>query len=305
MYFKRALSLFFAVMLFALAPATCVSAASPTGAELDVCVMYGSDAVVGMNVNIYLAATMRGTDMKLTSDFSMCTELLSVAAGDPDDVRRAAYSLESTVMLNRTIKPTATAVTGESGYAVFDGLVAGVYLVSCDSAIVDGKVYSAAPFLAYIYEADTTSGECIVAMSKTSMSGEKLDLEVVKLWSDACHPSARPASVELSLWCDGKLYDVITLPENGRWSHTWYGLDAARKWNITETPCEGYAAPEIVRDGNIVSVTNKCNKTTPPEIGDDLPPAGQLWWPVPIMLFVGVLLCAVGFVLKRGVRGER
>ncbi len=305
MYIKRAMALFFAVLLLALVPVTHAAASLPQGAELDVCVMHGSIPVVGMNVNIYLAATLRGTEMSLSSDFSMCTELLDVAAGDPEDVRGAAYSLESTVTLNREIKPTSTLSTNEKGYAVFDGLAAGVYLVSCDSLVSGERVYSAAPFLAYIYEADMTSGECIVAVTKTAVSGKKLDLEVVKLWQDACHPSARPDSVELSLWCDGRLYDVITLPENGRWSHTWTALDASRRWNVTETPCEGYAAPEIIRDGDTVTVTNSCNKTTPPERGDDLPQTGQLWWPVPIMLVVGALLCVLGIVIRRGARDER
>lgn len=304
---KSIVSLLAAILILALAPTALAASASygESCAELVSCVAYGQTPIAEMKAELYLAATLVGGDIRLADGFEMCTYLLDAATADPDELSQAAYSLESTVTLSQAAKPAATLVTDENGRAVFECTTAGIYLVSFSSVVRDGTVYTASPFIAYVSEADVLCGECITAKAKTAASGERLELEVLKLWADACHPSDRPDSVELTLWCDGKLYDRITLPENGRWSHTWTQLDASRKWNITESPCEGYAAPVIERDGSTVTVTNRCSKTTPPESDDTLPSAGQLWWPVPIMLFLGVLLCVLGFILKRGAHDER
>ena len=107
--------------------------------------------------------------------------------------------------------------------------------------------------------------------------------------------------------CDGKAYgDPVTLPENGRWQHTWTGLDVNHKWTVTEATQKGYKAPEVRQEGNTFIVTNTCNKSAVPDSpsNSDLPQTGQLWWPVPVLLCAGALLVVVGLIRRRGSKDE-
>ena len=53
-------------------------------------------------------------------------------------------------------------------------------------------------------------------------------------------------------------------------------------------------------------VSNKPSTSTPPSSGrTSLPQTGQLWWPVPLMLAVGLLLIAIGLLRRRGYEDEK
>ena len=79
---------------------------------------------------------------------------------------------------------------------------------------------------------------------------------------------------------------------------------------VVKTVARGYvddihvwtAVEEAIPDGYSLSVEKKQNgavltnryRTPPPPPGGELPPTGQLWWPVPILLVAGVVLLILG-----------
>ena len=147
----------------------------------------------------------------------------------------------------------------------------------------------------------------VLANTKTGKSPVTADYEVIKVWKDDCHKSQRPKTITIQLMCDGKAYgDPVTLPENGRWQHTWTGLDVNHKWTVTEATQKGYKDPEVRQEGNTFIVTNTCNRSAVPDSpsNPDLPQTGQLWWPVPVLLCAGALFVVVGLIRRRGSKDE-
>ena len=107
--------------------------------------------------------------------------------------------------------------------------------------------------------------------------------------------------------CDGQAYgNPVTLPYDGAWKYTWHDLDVNHKWTVTESKVEGYLEPDIQQDGNTFVITNTFDPPiTPTEPSDPLiPPTGQLWWPVPVLFAVGLLLVVIGLLRRRGAGDE-
>ena len=104
---------------------------------------------------------------------------------------------------------------------------------------------------------------------------------------------------------DGTAYgDPVMLPHNGAWKYTWKDLDVNHKWTVTEKKQNGYLAPDIQQIGNTFFVTNTCDR--PPEPvkpgSPALPQTGQLWWPVPVLIALGLLFILIGLIRRRGAR---
>ena len=58
-------------------------------------------------------------------------------------------------------------------------------------------------------------------------------------------------------------------------------------------------------DQNKNSSASKDNTSSNNGRKDKLPQTGQLWWPVPLMILVGLILCMIGIVRRRGDENEK
>lgn len=59
---------------------------------------------------------------------------------------------------------------------------------------------------------------------------------------------------------------------------------------------------EITQEGKVFVVTNTYvpeKPTTPSKPDTSLPQTGQLWWPVPVLLAVGLLFVVIGLIRRR------
>ena len=79
--------------------------------------------------------------------------------------------------------------------------------------------------------------------------------------------------------------------------------DYATAHKVAEDAVEGYAEPEIRREGNTFILTNTCSKPDEPDT-PPLPDTGLLWWPVPVLTALGLLCLVVGLLRRRGGRHE-
>ena len=230
--------------------------------------------------------------------------------GQNDDRWQAmAQVLEREIILDANLKPTRSAVTDADGVALFSDIPMGLYLILGSTVEKNGYVYSTSAFFVMLPKQELSSNTWnyhVVANVKPGKEPVKADYEVIKVWEDDCHRDQRPNSITISLICDGKVYDTITLPHNGAWSYTWKNLETNHQWTVTEKAENGHQDPDVRREGNTFIVTNTCNRpTTPTQSGKPtLPQTGQLWWPVPVLIAAGLLFVVIGLLCRRGASNE-
>lgn len=252
-------------------------------------------ALSGVKFSLYLVAKM-GQGGTLTAEPGFENYIFGNSAADWEKTRDMLQS-----NFPAGVTPVDKARTDKNGDAAFQGktLVPGLYYVPETKTVKNGWMYTTLPFLvslpnyfnnAWVYAQD--------ANAKSSRESTETDITVIKVWKDSCHPKRRPESITVDLLCDGEKYDTITLPQNGKWEYTWYDLDATCDWTVTEERVKGYNDPEVKTVGNIITVTNSCNRPDHPR-GGKLPQTGQLWWPVPVLLLAGLVLVIVGLLRRK------
>ena len=209
------------------------------------------------------------------------------------------------------ITPLSSEITDSEGIAKFSALKAGLYLVFGHDLTLDGISYSSKPFLIYLPSLDSAGGEWIYDVTASPKSEqepecpdcEKISRKVLKIWCDGSDPK-RPEEITVYLLSDGEIYDTVFLNSENNWRYSWDGLDPDYDWTVAEEVPEGYTV-SISLEGITYVILN--TSTTPPPPPDtttpppDLPQTGQLWWPVPILLIIGIFLIFMGFISRRRV----
>lgn len=270
----------------------------------------------GVKFKVYQVSTVESSgELTPLPAFSAYADELDIRGQNDSAWSTIAQELETAITVG-TVKvlPSATAVTNSEGNAVFTGLKQGLYLVTSTSTIKDGYVYATSAFMVNLPMRSTNENKeefwkyDVTAHTKPSQTPEKANYRVVKVWSDLGYSNMRPKSIEITLWCDGKEYDTITLPtQDGKWFYIWEKLDTPHKWTVTEKHVTGYTttgeneAPVAVTNGYSFTIKN----TYTPPSGSKLPQTGQLWWPVPTLMAVGLLFIVVGLIRRKGSGNEK
>lgn len=315
---KRLLCLLLCVIaVMMLLPAQAFAAGSidlTRAARLTITHCYDGKPLTEVTFDIYLISTVaENGELTPTAAFSKFAAELDIRGENDEAWKQMAQKLEQDILYgeSKEIVPTDSAVTDAEGKASFPTggkvLTMGLYLVTSTRVEKDGYVYSTAPFMVVLPEENKDENGwnyAVEAMAKPDSSPVLADYEVMKIWKDDCHVNDRPASISIQLLCDGEAYgDPITLPQNGEWKYTWTDLDVNHHWTVAEQKVDGYKQAEIRQEGNTFIVTNVCDKPVQPT-EPDLPQTGQLWWPVPVLLAVGLLMLVIGLLRRRGAKHE-
>lgn len=211
----------------------------------------------------------------------------------------------------------------------------GVYLVIGQRHITDGRFYSVEPVLVCIpnRNADWRWEGAVRIFPKYTDEGEVTEIRVVKLWDDAGNEEKRPASIEVELLRDGEVVDTVILNKANNWRYEWKNLEKNHEWRVVEKKVpDGYTV-SVIRDGIAFIIKNTIpdepepeqptepEEPTEPETPAEpeepeesepvfqagisqpeeqrLPQTGMLWWPVPVLVFCGILLFSVGWFKSR------
>lgn len=226
--------------------------------------------------------------------------------------------------------PVDVAFTDANGVGSFpcesDDIAAGCYLIMATSEAGDSDFVEASPSilaLPYSYESGEVDYSPIVSLKVRSFSlSRAVTVDVTKVWevgegsTAEVEAAARPSEVTALLLCDGVIYDSAKLSEANGWQHSWDGLPAGHQWNVVEEEVpEGYTV-SLVEDGTSVTIVNNCvlepeepveaekPGVDKPQDADKkpsqkLPQTGQLWWPIPVLLVLGVVFISVGIAGRR------
>ena len=238
--------------------------------------------ISNMNVSLYRVAD---ENYNLVDAFSRYSIDLK------QDVQGAANALENRILMDG-IEADACVTSDSSGKASFTGLESGIYLVVGKEVFQDGVFYM--PQVSLV----SLSGDLSVDL-KYETSVKPSRIHVLKVWKKD-NKKSRPKSIEVCLLrSDGIVVDRVVLNSDNQWSYTWDHLSTSYTYSVMETSVPSGYKESCTREKDTIVLTNTGNLTDKVKKKDEvLPNSGQLWWPVPVLLFVGLVLFGLGRHLK-------
>lgn len=278
--------------------------------SLQIKLAYEGEPLSGVSVTLHRVADISSTSPWITFTLAGCFENYPVDLVNLDNQgwASAAYTLASYAAADG-ISPDAVGMTAADGYASFSGLQEGLYLAQA-SRITDaaGYIYTAAPVLLELPRYDVNLQEWNV-QAEAVMKVERenppdtstTEIQVYKIWES--EGVSRPSSVVVDLVEDGKVVKSVTLDETNYWRHAFIGLDSEKKYHVVERSVpQGYTV-SIAQSENRYTITNTAGyapeesaelKNTGSQ-GGMIPQTGLLWWPVPVLAIIGLLLFGLGW----------
>lgn len=207
------------------------------------------------------------------------------------DVQGAANALENHILMDG-IEADASNSSDSSYKASFTGLESGIYLVVGKEVESNGVFYM--PQVSLV----SLSGDLNVDL-KFETSDKPSRIHVLKVWKKD-NKKSRPKSIEVCLLrSDGVVVDKVVLNSDNQWSTTWENLSTLYTYRVMETSVPSGYKESCTREKDTIVLTNTGSDKYRVEKKDEvLPNSGQLWWPVPVLLFVGLVLFGLGRHLK-------
>lgn len=203
------------------------------------------------------------------------------------DVQGAANALENRILMDG-IEADASVTSDSLSTASFTGLETGIYLVVGKEVKSNGVFYM--PQVSLI----SLSGDLSVDL-KYETSDKPSRIHVLKVWKKD-NKKSRPKSIEVCLLrSDGIVVDKVVLNSDNQWSTTWDHLSTLYTYRVMETSVPSGYKESCTREKDTIVLTNTGSDKYRVEKKDEvLPNSGQLWWPVPVLLFVGLVLFGLG-----------
>ena len=239
--------------------------------------------VSNMQVSLYRVADVNYNLVDAFSHYSIDLK---------QDVQGAANALENRILMDG-IEADACVTSDSSGKAGFSGLESGIYLVVGKEVESNGVFYM--PQVSLI----SLSGDLSVDL-KYETSNKASRIHVLKVWKKD-NKKSRPKSIEVCLLrSDGIVVDKVKLNLDNQWSYTWDSLSTLYTYSVMETSVPSGYKESCFREKDSVVLTNTGSYTDKKKEkkDDELALTGQLWWPVPVLLFVGLVLFGLGRLLR-------
>lgn len=278
-----------------------------TECSLTVAYCRGETAFSGVEVRLYRVAEV-SADFRytLTQPFAASGLVLEGirSSGEWDVIRS---TLEAYIVAYH-MAPTATALTDATGQAKFDALCTGMYLAVADRVEQGNRqyVFDAALIALPTLGADGSWQYAAAVNAKGEElppiePDEETTLQVLKLWRGDEQRKDRPKSIEVAIFCDGKLHQTVTLSEENNWTYSWSAKKDGSDWTVTEQNVpQGYTLTVEERNAAFV-LTNTWTPTTP-EPPADTPQTGdtaRVWLYLLILVASGILLIVLGPIGKK------
>ena len=208
------------------------------------------------------------------------------------------------------IAADAQGKTDENGDVYLKDLPAGIYLVIGDAVTVvnssvEDTIYFPQPAVVHVPDWDEngmhiSDDVTIEPKSDFTKVDKSIERKALKIWKNDSSEN-RPSEITVQLLKNGEIYDEQTLTAEDNWRYTWSNLDPECRWEMIEKDVpDGYTAT-VSQQGVTFTLTNtygdpSSQNTTPDK---NLPNTGVLWWPVPVLLGLGAVLCIVGNKYKK------
>ena len=279
--------------------------------------------IVGAPFEIYQVATLdEYGEFGITEEFSK----YNVEIPDKNEAawKTLAATLEGYVLRDQMVS-FDHGVTNENGVLSFptEGkkLTQGLYLILGRRFTQDGRYFDAAPSMVILPELDAQTKASIYDVKvNPKFHSEEVPKEptavtrkVLKIWDDDGYEKERPQNISVQLLEDGKVCDTVILNADNNWRYSWTNLENNHSWTIVEKEMDSYSV-KMTREGITFVLTNTYDgdsdipatkETSDVSSGKKLPQTGQLWWPVPVLLCMGLLFVVLGLMFRGDGRNEK
>ncbi len=139
----------------------------------------------------------------------------------------------------KMIKPEYEFITDDAGNYNLDDLDLGLYYITADFTDDGLYAYYSEPLLIFVGQYDEDVERWVYEFTITpKISMFSLDhpatITVNKTWENINNETVIPNSIEVELYCNGIVYDTVTLSEENLWSYTWQNIDLDQVWAVCE-----------------------------------------------------------------------
>lgn len=303
----------FLLFLSGLSNTVCASQSVQTDKECTLSIVFKPEekAAAGTEFRIYRVADMSYNGIfTLAGDFTNASVDLKVE--DTDGWRILATTLQGFVNEHQITALESNAADAD-GTVSFDNLPTGLYLVLGENWKSGDTIYTPVPALISLPAKDIEDNwqydveERLKWESSTSPTPEqnKITVSTMKIWDDN-NSEKRPSSVKISLYAGTELYETVILNKKNNWKYQWSELDGNIVWSVWESEVPDEYSVRIEKQGTNFVVTNKSTERNPstPDTDDKLPQTGMLWWPVPILILLGLGCLITGRIRYKKVTHE-
>lgn len=231
------------------------------------------------------------------------TSLNSLGSLNAEEVRALSTTLEA-IVLRDGLLPLFEVKTDQNGVLVKNNPDRAVYLVLGEQTRDEQYVYTPAPLLISVpTRLDDGKEQNHIIIEHTKVQKEEVadnsaKYKVRKIWKDSEYRALRPESITVELLQNGQVYDTVTLSEQNNWAHEWQNLPTDYSWTAAEKSIPEHYTLTVEKEQSGIILTNTYNGSTPPP-KEEIPPTGQLWWPVPIFTVLGIAMLALGLSGRR------
>lgn len=235
---------------------------------------------------------------------------------DTDGWKKLADTLSGYVSRDK-ISYVRRVKTDTSGKYEWKEIPKGLYLVIGEMTKDEKYTYTPMPFLITVPGRDVT-GKWDLSMEAAVKYEREERLEatkrVVKTWKGDANKNVRPSEITVQLLKDDKVFDTVKLNQKNNWRYTWEKLPLGYTWKVVEkdVPDEYTVTSTQSSDRFVLTNTykekpkdnekdkdNKKETKTEKKEKEKLPQAGQIWWPVPILVTCGIAAFGIGWLKRK------
>lgn len=198
--------------------------------------------------------------------------------------------------------PAASKKTDVNGEVTFPSLDQGLYLICSEKVSSNGMIYQTSPSMVLLPSLDEINNDWVYDVN-VNPKGEEIEdtntsIKVQKVWKDSGNKNKRPSSIMVQLYKDGEIYDSITLSEENNWQHIWENCSTKSNYTLVEQKLDSYTV-QVSKEGITYLITNTYKTVTPSVPNKNIPFTGQLWWPVLILITLGLFFILIGLIRRR------
>lgn len=252
-------------------------------------------------ISLYKVADINGN---LVEEFAAYP--INFNSSDSESLSLTAKTLTNYIKAD-SIKPLKSEKTDSGGLVSFTLNEKGFYLLIGEKTAVGDNFYipeSVMLAMPNISETGETIYELNISVKyDKETSNNKVSRKALKIWKND-DENFRPESITVELICGAKVYDSVVLNKENSWRYEWENLDGSKEWFLIEKNVpKGYNV-SVSLQGTTFRVVNTLSNDKPenePTTGNNqeiIPETGALWWPIPYITCLGLLLIIIGYVKK-------